>query len=114
MLKCIKIIFIYFLKIIFEISTSNQNDPKYIYIKYFLRKKIKIFRNADWPTFSNVILIIMPTHLEIIVYIIIKLDSHIRQLEWKIKSHKMDFKIKPSRVIFVKKYIYFIYLLKVG
>jgi hypothetical protein len=42
--KYIKIIFFYFLKIIFEIN-----------LKIFNQKKINFFKKTSWPTFPNVI-----------------------------------------------------------
>ena len=50
--KCIKIIFFNFLKIIFEISISN--DPKHIYKKLIFNKKnFKFFKNTGCPAFLN-------------------------------------------------------------
>jgi hypothetical protein len=53
MLRYILIIFFYFLKIIFNINISKQNDPKHIkYIKFFLKKNFNILETFPNGVFS--------------------------------------------------------------
>jgi hypothetical protein len=51
-LNYIKIMFFYFLKIIFKIA--HQNDPKHKK-NYFLAKKIEFFENTGLPAFPDAV-----------------------------------------------------------
>jgi hypothetical protein len=54
-LKCVKMIFFYFLKTIFKISTSKRFKIKKNLIIFFL----KFFKNTGWLTFPNTFIIVV-------------------------------------------------------